>query len=169
MRYWASTSRLGADTAYSEDVIKNGKRLVNKIWNAARFVMGITSPLDSQTARQSGQVNNQAENQFEAKLAEVTVSITRQLKDYKLGLAAETAYNEFWHWYCDEAIEQAKKGEISRGVMIKGLVTFLQLLHPFVPFVTEAVWQEIKSSIQEELTADLPQLLINHPWPTPAA
>ncbi len=52
-------------------------------------------------------------------------------------------YEEFWHWFCDEVIELSKKDKIGNEVLLRGLKTFLRLLHPFVPFVTEAVWTEL--------------------------
>ena len=70
-------------------------------------------------------------------------SVTDQLENLKIGLAAETVYNEFWHWYCDAAIEANKKGDIGSEALKDGLAVFLKLLHPFVPFVTEAVWKEV--------------------------
>jgi valyl-tRNA synthetase len=145
----------GLDKSVGDADFKAMRNFTNKIWNAARFV---------RTLDQSANGDNDAA--FQAKLATVIADITRQLSDYKLGLAAETAYNEFWHWYCDEAIESAKAGHISPAVLRQGLVTFLQLLHPFVPFVTEAVWQEIRSDLTDKADQDLPELLIQHSWPT---
>jgi valyl-tRNA synthetase len=76
-----------------------------------------------------------------------TVSeVTDLLENLKLGLAAEKTYDQFWHWFCDEVIEKNKKGEISNNTLLNGLETFLKLLHPFVPFVTEAIWQELGHS-----------------------
>lgn len=80
---------------------------------------------------------------FEKKLENVVKEVTKQLDDLKIGLAAETVYNEFWHWYCDGVIEEYKAGKVTRDELIGGLKTFLKLLHPFVPFVTEACWKEL--------------------------
>ena len=85
------------------------------------------------------------------------------MHNLRLGLAADELYNEFWHWYCDECIEAAKKGEISFEVLFSTLTTFLKLLHPFMPFVTEQIWQELH---QEKVVTD--QLLITATWPTAA-
>ena len=82
----------------------------------------------------------------------------------KPGLAAETAYNEFWHWYCDESIEKAKKGEVGYKALVNGLEVFLKLLHPFVPFVTEAVWEQLQSKKLVKETS----LLMNSKWPSKA-
>ncbi|MEK7061353.1 MAG: class I tRNA ligase family protein, partial [Patescibacteria group bacterium] len=74
--------------------------------------------------------------------------------------AIELLYSEFWHWYCDKAIEKAKLGKIGTSQMRQGLTTFLKLLHPFAPFVTESIWNEIKS-----LRKHPDQLLITSSWP----
>jgi len=71
-------------------------------------------------------------------------------------LAAETVYNEFWHWFCDECIEKGKEGKISIKLVYEGLLVFLKLLHPFMPFVTERVWQELGKE----------GLLIKTDWPS---
>ncbi len=95
--------------------------------------------------------------------------MTKQLAGHRYGMAAETVYNEFWHWFCDECIEQNKQGELSDEELMVGLVTFLKLLHPFVPFVTEAVYQELKKNedatalAREMLSADE---LMNSEWPS---
>ena len=89
--------------------------------------------------------------------------VTKQLEDFRIGLAAETAYNEFWHWFCDEAIESNKRQEVGDKMLLEGLITFLKLLHPFVPFVTEAVWQELR---EQKLVEE--NLLMLSQWPRKA-
>ena len=100
------------------------------------------------------------DQELQQHLAAVTKEITQQLEDYKIGLAAETLYNEFWHWFCDLAIEHAKTDQISLAALEKTLEELLKLLHPFVPFVTEAVWQEIHTNQKRSA-----ELLITTPWP----
>ena len=101
--------------------------------------------------------NSKLDEEFYKKLNNVIQTITNQLDDLKVGLAAETLYNEFWHWFCDEAIEQTKRGELSKEALSKGLETFLLLLHPFVPFVTEAVWEQLPGKKSDQL--------ISSSWP----
>ncbi len=96
------------------------------------------------------------DKEFKEKLKGVVEKVNRQLEKYRLGLAAETVYSEFWHWFCDESIEKAKKGKIGYPVLMTGLKTFLKLLHPFMPFVTEAVWEQLPENNK---------LLIEESWP----
>jgi valyl-tRNA synthetase len=94
------------------------------------------------------------------KLTRIVEEVTNHLQQRKLGLAADVLYNEFWHWFCDECIEKQKQGKISLEMLKEGLLTFLKMLHPFMPFVTEKIWQEIRQEI-----VDSPTLLITSQWP----
>lgn len=139
-----------------EERIRGYRNLANKIWNAARFVAGIS---DNQTpiTKHYTNINDQ---KFYKVLNEIVDATTKLVEKFRLGQAAEFVYDKFWHWYCDECIEKTKKGELSKEDLTLGMVTFLKLLHPFMPFVTEAVWSEIK-----HLRAHPEQMLINSPWP----
>ncbi len=128
----------GQDSNTGEGKIRGMRNFANKIWNAARYVDGL---IKNDKLQMSNECSN--DKAFEDKLDNVVKTVTKQLDELKIGLAAETVYGEFWHWYCDEAIEQNKKGELSIGKLEYGLETMLKLLHPFVPFVTEQIWQEV--------------------------
>lgn len=125
----------GAKVMLAEDKVRGMRNFSNKIWNAARYVR-------EQIADRRWQMAD-GDEEFRNKLKDVVGEVTGQLESLKIGLAAETVYNEFWHWFCDESIEAHKASKISDAMLAEGLMTFLKLLHPFVPFVTEAVWQEL--------------------------
>lgn len=129
------SSTPGTDKNVGEETIRGMRNFANKIWNAARFIKMNYDP-DSDSEK-PGDVK------FRKKLNSISSKISKQLDTLKVGMAAESVYVEFWHWYCDECIERSKQGKISAGAMMDGLVVFLKLLHPFVPFVTEAVWSEL--------------------------
>lgn len=149
-KYGADALRMGIlwgalvenDVALSEENINAQKKFSNKIWNAARFVMQF-----------EGEAKKNAE--FDAHIKTVVHDTTKHLDKYKLSQAAELLYSEFWHWFCDESIENAKKGEIGKEQLKKGLEVFLKLLHPFMPFVTEQIWHEMGNK----------ELLISSDWP----
>jgi valyl-tRNA synthetase len=132
----------GHDSAVGEMKVKGMRNFTNKVWNAARFVVMQLNENSNDKSQMTNQIQN-SNDKFLEHLNQVVKDVTQQLNDLKVGLAAETAHNEFWHWYCDEAIEACKRGEISTEVMLEGLLTWLKLLHPFMPFMTEAVWQEV--------------------------
>lgn len=145
------SSTPGTDKNIGENTIRGMRNLSNKIWNAARFVNEF-----SPTLREAGIQNSK----FRERLDEVIKEVTVLMNNLKPGQAAEKLYAEFWHWYCDEVIEEAKTGKISRTDLIYGLIMFLKMLHPFMPFVTETVWGEIR-----DLRKNPEQMLINSSWP----
>jgi len=136
----------GRDSGVGEAKIRGMRNLTNKVWNAARFVI-------SNKENPSGV----KDSPFKKELLQLIKQVTKQLDDLKPGLAAETTYNQFWHWFCDQKIEEAKAGKISQTALLAGLRVFLKLLHPFMPFVTEAVWQQLPRTREK--------LLINSRWP----
>ncbi len=140
----------GIDSNTGENKVRGMRNFANKIWNAGRFTQELKN-----SKNQELETTKVKDGEFEKKLNEVVAEMTRLLNENRVGLASETVYNEFWHWFCDEQIEACKKGEISAEVLNNGYKTFIKLLHPFVPFVTEAVWKEI---YPEE------GLLINERW-----
>lgn len=141
----------GRDNSVGEAKIRGMRNLTNKIWNAARFVLAkkVTPSL-----RKGASLKD---TPFKKELRQTVKQVTKQLEELKPGQAAETVYNKFWHWFCDQQIEAAKAGKISPKTLLFGLRTFLKLLHPFVPFVTEAVWQQLPATREK--------LLIQSRWP----
>ncbi len=139
----------GSKIILSDDKVRAMRNFSNKIWNASRYILMTDSAKD----------NAAGDKDFNSHLKKVINDVTNLLDKYQLGLAAEKLYEEFWHWFCDQKIEEAKQGKISQSTLLEGLRTFLKLLHPFVPFVTEAVWQQLPQ------TKD--KLLISAAWPKP--
>ncbi len=134
----AMNSTPGVDKNASEAQIRGMRNFANKIWNASRFIVM------SKETKGVVQNNGKKDDEFQKELGKITKEITKQMEELKVGLAAETVYEKFWHWFCDVCIEETKNGKISYEALYGGLLTFLKLLHPFVPFVTEAVYQELK-------------------------
>jgi len=146
-------SSAGLDKSVGVGDFKAARNFTNKLWNAARFIL---------MSEKSDSLGKDDQKYLE-KLSTLTRQITKQLDDFKIGLAAETLYNEFWHWFCDECIEKSKSGEISQAALIQGLTTFLKLLHPFIPFITESIWGALKE--ENILTKTDEDLLIVTNWP----
>lgn len=151
-------STAGLDKSVGDQDFKAMRNLTNKIWNAARFVITNKNSKNSKNA-------SKLDGDFYKKLDQTVSKVSKQVNDFKIGLAAETLYNQFWHWYCDECIEQSKSDDLSHQALLKGLLVFLKLLHPFVPFVTEAVWQELRENSNSGEGANAEELLINSAWP----
>jgi valyl-tRNA synthetase len=137
----------GSKVILSDDKVRGMRNLSNKIWNAARF----TKDLENDAPK-----NKELENWIN----DIVNKVTDYLENFKLDQASSLLYDKFWHNFCDIKIEEAKKSKYNKEDMQYVLSTFLKLLHPFMPFVTEAIWQEMK------FEKDSP-LLINAKWPTP--
>lgn len=138
----------GSKVILADDKVRAMRNLTNKIWNAARFVIEFLEESSSP---------GEKDQEFKNSLNECVKITTERLEKYRLGQAAEKIYEWFWHVYCDQYVELAKKGLVNKRLMIEGLKVCLKLLHPFVPFVTEAVWQQLPESKEK--------LLINSSWP----
>ena len=149
-------SSAGLDKTLSEADFQAMRNLNNKLWNAARFIL-----LQKENQAITDQNTAKLDKKFTKNLEKIVLAVSRNLDQLQLGLAADTLYNEFWHWFCDQCIEDAKKGLISQEKLFDGLVIFLKLFHPFIPFVTESIWQIL---YQEQLVAE--PLLMTSRWPS---
>ncbi|OGV97132.1 valine--tRNA ligase [Microgenomates group bacterium RBG_16_45_19] len=141
----------GHDSNVGETKVKGMRNFSNKIWNGARFIK-----INREETGNKKQETSLKTKKYIKHLNQVVKLVTKQLNELKIGLAAETVHNQFWHWWCDEVLEANKRLEVSDAWLEEGMKTWLKLLQPFVPFVTEAVWQELYP--QEEL-------LMGQVWP----
>ncbi|OGY16822.1 MAG: valine--tRNA ligase [Candidatus Chisholmbacteria bacterium RIFCSPHIGHO2_01_FULL_49_18] len=168
-------STAGQDKSVGEGDVRAMRNLTNKIWNAARFILmkRESTKHEARSTKPNGTSHSQiskADDRFFQQLSKVVDTVTNQLDHFRIGLAAETVYNEFWHWFCDECIERNKKQEISNNALLQGLIVFLKLMHPFVPFITEAAYQQLQEANPKKKRKELhPDLLISSPWPDRSA
>jgi len=151
VRYWATSARLGVDTAFDLAQIKVGRRLAIKILNAGKFVLSFESgPGAYGTADCSGgQIAEPIDRALLRRLADVVDQCTRALEGYDHATALEQAERFFW-FFCDDYLELVKArayGEHGAAGASSAVATLrlalshvLRLLAPFVPFVTEEVW-----------------------------
>jgi valyl-tRNA synthetase len=123
-----------------EERIKGYRNFSNKLWNIGRFVEGID------IEKENVEKLNEDDKWILSELDKLIVSTSDNFDRYRLGQAAEEIYNFVWHKFADIYIEKVKnrKNEAS-PTLRRTLRDCLKLLHPFMPFVTEALWQELKS------------------------
>jgi len=126
------TSRDQQAIRFSEDSTKASRNFANKIWNINRFIQ-----MNRKTA--SAKPQTTADKQILKRLNEIIKSITEKIENYQLGEAARELYDFVWHEYADKYIETSKKQEKNVNVVV--FATILKLLHPFMPFITEHIWQ----------------------------
>ncbi len=145
----------GQDVFLSREKFEIGRNFANKIWNASRFVLlNVGAPADQSTRAPEGKDLSFADKWILSKLNTTIEAVDRALESYRFNEAEAVIYDFFWHEFCDWYIEMVKPKIIERNtkyeirtteqVLIYVLESSLKLLHPFMPFVTEAVWQNIK-------------------------
>lgn len=138
----------GTDMRMSEDKIKGYSRFANKLWNIARFVL--------EHAGESAEDAPYTERERDhlAVLDGLAADVTNDIEEFRIYMAAEKIYHYAWHTLADEILEESKPilaGEDSaaRATRARLLVTLLdrtlRLLHPFMPFVTEEIFQSMPS------------------------
>lgn len=173
-KYGADAARLsliigaapGNDIKLSEDRVRGYKNFANKIWNISRFVLENTEGQDVATPPQLTEDDRADIDALHATVAEVT----KQLREYRLDLAADSAYHYIWHTFADIVIEKSKqalKGDDAEAKQRTAwklytiLTTSLKLMHPFMPFVTEEIWSHLPHKDSD--------MLIVAPWPATGA
>lgn len=174
LKYGADATRLslligaapGNDVPLSEDKVRGYKHFANKVWNIARFIL--TSVSDVAVSKQPAL--SPRDEEILAGLRAIVAEVSSDIEKYHLYLAAEKAYHYVWHELADKILEESKPimqgdgagaKEARAYVLRECLVTCLKLLHPFMPYVTEAIWQ----NIPENLKAGERDLLMVATWP----
>jgi valyl-tRNA synthetase len=156
-----------SDFVVSEDKIRAHRNFVNKIWNASRFVLMIIERFQEQNSslKLSTDINSSLltddDKNILINLNKIISSTTADINRFHFGQASENLYQFFWHDFCDVYIEKTKdRGEEVVPVLLTVLINSLKLLHPFIPFVTESVYQILR----EKMTLSEEQL-ITASWP----
>ncbi len=148
---FAAQASTGRDIKFDLKRIEGYRNFCNKLWNAARFVFlhteGATQPTDRQRL-------TPADRWILSRQQEVIDATHKYLDKYRFDLAAQTLYEFTWHEFCDWYVELCKpvlfKDDVdesikqnTRRVLLEVLETLLRLLHPFIPFITEEIWQPL--------------------------
>ncbi len=171
-KYGADATRLsliigaapGNDVPLSENRVKGYKNFANKIWNITRFILTHTSDMDAgSTAPKSAR-----DEEILAGLRSAVADVTGEIERFNLYLAGEKAYHYVWSELADVILEESKPilaGEdkevraARQAVLAECLTTSLKLLHPFMPYVTEAIWQELPRHMKDT------DILMVSSWP----
>lgn len=131
----------GNDLKIGEEKIITYRNFANKIWNASRFVLQISK---SKVKSPKPKVIHKEDKWILKELDKTTKRVTNFIEKYRFDLAAKEIYQFFWHKFCDKYIEMSKKRkEEALPVLLKVLKTSLILLHPFIPFITEEIYQKL--------------------------
>lgn len=160
VRYWAASARLGTDTAFDEKVLKIGKRLVTKLYNAGKFVLAQAGP--------RAPIDVELDRAFVARLRDLVTRVTAAFEEFDYAHALQDTESFFWHDFTDTYLELVKHrarddagGSAIAGLRL-GLGVLLRLFAPVLPYVTEEVWSWV-------FAAETGHASIHRaPWPTTA-
>ena len=141
----------GNDMRYSEEKVKAARNFANKLWNASRYVL-MSLPEGSKNELPDLSKLEIADKWVLSKLNSLIAEVTENLEKYEMGMAVHKVYDYIWDTYCDWYIELTKarlyaeepeRKDTAMKVLVYVLDQVLRLLHPFMPFITEEIWQSI--------------------------
>ena len=162
----ASMASPGRDIKLAEERIEGYRNFANKIWNAARFAHMHLAP--------TGELHPPVDHTFpglwiRSRLNGAIQTVTTELEVYRFDRATSALYQFFWHEYCDWYLELIKPvlqdplhphGSATRQTLQDTLEVFLRLLHPFMPFISEEIWQSMPHK---------GETIVTQPYPVPQA
>jgi len=164
-RYGADALRMGvvwgakveSDIALSEENIRGQRNFANKIWNISRFVLLNKAEIRNPKSEiRNSKIENEDDRWILKELSAVIKKTTKALDAYRLNEAVEELYEFVWHKFADVYLEKTKTRRAEAQPTLElVLKDSLKLLHPFMPFVTEAIWEELSEK----------EMLITSPWP----
>ena len=162
----------GNDMRYSPEKVEASRNFANKIWNAARFIL---------MNLEGHEIKNELPNELTTEdkwiissFNRVAKEITENLEKFELGIAAQKIYDFLWDIFCDWYIEIAKirmnsddiqTAQNAREVLVWVMTGTLKLLHPFMPFITEEIWQTLPHKGDALIVAEWPEYCQEHDFP----
>ena len=160
----AALAAQGRDVKLSEERISGYRHFVNKIWNSARLVL--MNLEDGDGAKPSEVQYTLADRWILARVAQVSKEMAEAMDDYRFNDAASLCYQFAWHEFCDWYLEMAKQGFYAQDETLKKstlhvaqeiLAAVLKMAHPFMPFVTEEIWQRLPGTNGSIMAARFPE------------
>ena len=168
-----SLASTGRDIKFDMGRVEGYRNFCNKIWNAARYVMMQCEDKDCGADGAEAELTL-ADRWIISQLQRTEAEVTRQLDQFRFDLAANALYEFIWNQYCDWYLELSKPvlwdknapAERQRGTrrtLVRVLETALRLAHPFMPFITEEIWQRIAPMAGKQ-----GDTIMLQPWPVAA-
>ena len=163
----------GIDQKFSREKLENARNFANKLWNAARYVLGARPASigpDAPRVAPDPAALGPAERWLQSRVAATVRAVDRAMADFAFAEVTRLLYEAIWNEFCDWGLELAKVRLTATGhseaeraatwwTLVEALDTYLRLLHPVMPFVTEAIWGAMPHG------PDDPELLIVADWP----
>ncbi len=154
----------GNDMRYSPERVQASRNFANKIWNAARFVLMNLD--EDEPAPHLPEKLSLEDKWIISKYNDVAAAVTQNLNKYELGLAVSKLYDFIWDIFCDWYVEIAKirlnsddaeAKKTVKAVLVYVFSNTMKLLHPFMPFITEEIWQTLPHDGETIMTSNWPE------------
>lgn len=150
LRYWAAGSNLGSNLRYTEDTVRDGDKVIAKLWNATRLVADFIKDFDYK--RFSGDLEP-ADKWILSKLQKVVRDVTKEFENYEYANAKRIMEDFFWKDFCDYYLEMVKYRiyeDVTEGsknsvkfALSRTIITILKLWAPIMPYITEEIYQQV--------------------------
>ena len=157
----------GNDMRFSDEKIESARNFANKLWNASRFVLMNLTEDDAELLKMPEQSELTIEDKWIlTELSELTKSVNANIDKYELGIALGEIYSFTWDLFCDWYIEMAKSrifevdtpaALTAKRVLVKVLTDILKLLHPYMPFITEEIYQALPHAEESIVISAFPK------------
>ena len=170
-----SLASTGRDIKFDMGRIEGYRNFCNKIWNAARYVLMNTEQQDCGQDDSSDYELSLADRWIISRLQRTELQVAEAIEQYRFDMASQALYEFIWNEYCDWYLELSKpvlwddnasaalkKG--TRRTLIRVLETTLRLLHPFMPFITEEIWQRV-APLAGQVAEDSKATVMLQPYP----
>ena len=152
LRFFLTTnSAPGQDLRYDEEKVKSTWNFINKIWNASRYVLMNLEDFNDKDYTLDNLTNS--DKWILTKLNKTIESITKSMDKYDFNIVGNTLYNFIWSDFCDKYIELSKfnQNNTTKSVLLKVLTSIIKMLHPFMPYVTEEIYQMLPIKDSESI------------------
>lgn len=161
----------GSNMPLSKDKVRTYKKFSNKVWNITRFILDNISREDFSAPIQPKQLPKR-DQEILKRLSEEVRYVSEHIEKYRMDLAADHLYHYIWHEVADIILEESKAvlnndddknaslAVARRHTLYRILATFIKLLHPFMPFITESIWTHVPIGYEKRVT-----MLMIENWP----
>ena len=169
----------GLNTNLSLQKVEANRNFANKVWNAGRFVLGVLENAPEKANEEPDWTL--ADSWIWARMQELIRNVDRLFNNHQYGEAGRYIYDFLWGEYADWYLEIAKRQILEGGdrayytieTLIKVLDLSMRLLHPFTPYITEELWQNLRTAVMDspykKALGDWSMALMIAPWPEPRA
>ncbi|MDA0690680.1 MAG: valine--tRNA ligase [Nitrospinae bacterium] len=161
----AAFAAQGRDIKLAEERIEGYRNFCNKLWNASRFAFMNLEGYQGTCELNSNLTHSRADRWILSRLNSTCRDVNTALEEFKFNEAAAAVYKFIWNEFCDWYIELSKSSLFKEGpekpavqnVLVHVLETSLKLLHPFMPFITEEIWQKLPAEGTSIMNAPFPK------------